>query len=367
MRADRARGSVSRALHSTLLRRVVDFARRFERKLARQAALDTPRRLAGELRSRQSIFASPPSLSFSPDASSPSPSSSTPSTPPLTFDKPNRAFLGHEEFLVSLLSEVDGVSSGGDKVVKRERKRLVKRIERELSKLDELREREWERQSQRRASEAGDATQDKVVEAAAQVVPAAPVDTAVPSTTVPDPAPLDQATTARPLAGESAMVSSDNSTGEAGNEASTLDVKPRPDTSAATCVESNEAHEPAPQPVHSPTESDVPEPAPLTADSLAALSASTSTSARLARRPSRASTTSVESETSPVVDGYVQEVLRRARDLGERVEWEEQEEVEGKAAEERAGFAAEDGRGAGAEDGSETADTGARGETGEDE
>ncbi|TNY20891.1 hypothetical protein DMC30DRAFT_396439 [Rhodotorula diobovata] len=163
------------------------------------------------------------------------------------------------------------------------------------------------------------------------------------------------------------MVSSDDSTGEIGNEASTLDVKPRPDTSAATSVDSTEAHEPAPQPVHSTTESDVPEPAPLTADSLAALSASTSTSAWLARRPSRASTTSVESETSSAVNGYVQDVLRRASDLGARFEREEQEEVEGKAPLDHAGFAEEDGRGAGAEDGGETVDREARGETGEDE
>ena len=125
--------------------------RRFEREVARQAALDTLNCLTSDLDVRLSSFSAPASLTFQ----SSSTSAST-STPPLAFGKPNSSFLGHEDFLVSLLSKIDAVSSGGDKVIKQARKDLVKRVEAELAQLDSLKEHEWERQSQRAASEAGD-------------------------------------------------------------------------------------------------------------------------------------------------------------------------------------------------------------------
>ncbi|GAA6010623.1 BAG family molecular chaperone regulator, partial [Rhodotorula paludigena] len=150
--------------------------RRFRRHVARQAALSTLASLTADFEARQSSFTAPSELAFQS-------TSSAPSTPPLAYGKANAAFLGHEEFLVSLLSKIDAVSTGGDKVVKQARKDLVRRVEAELAKLDALKEHEWERQSQRSA-EASDDEREAAdnAEGPAPSADAAAVDSAAPAT-----------------------------------------------------------------------------------------------------------------------------------------------------------------------------------------
>ncbi|GAA5857513.1 hypothetical protein JCM3766R1_000180, partial [Sporobolomyces carnicolor] len=100
---------------------------------------------------RQSAFAEPAHLEFQ---ASPTPPFTTPR---LAFVSVNGPVLSHEDFLVNLLSEIDSVESRGDRDVKRERKALVKAVEAELAKLDEIKERAWTREeSIRRTSERGE-------------------------------------------------------------------------------------------------------------------------------------------------------------------------------------------------------------------
>lgn len=120
--------------------------RRFRRHAARRSALEQLSALAKDLVTRRREFEAPAELHFQ---SSPAASdlTLTPSSAPLAYDKSNKSFLGYEDFLVSLLSKIDAVESNGDKVVQRARKGLVAQVEKELSRLDELKQHEWERQS----------------------------------------------------------------------------------------------------------------------------------------------------------------------------------------------------------------------------
>ncbi|GAA5898872.1 hypothetical protein JCM8208_005417 [Rhodotorula glutinis] len=251
--------------------------KRFERDAARQAALDTLNRLSAEFDSRLSSFASPSTLTFQ----SP-PSTSTTMTPPLAYGKPNAAFLGHEDFLVSLLSKVDAVSSGGDKVIKQARKDLVKRVEAELVKLDQLKEHEWERQSQEAASEAGEGSVHERDDASAAAAACPSADTAV---VEPEPA-LDEPTATTSSSPASALA---------------VSASAPPDTSLDMGNR-------------------------LTAETLASLPTSDTPTSTAARPRSRASTTSLDSDSSSAVNQYVGEVLRRAHELAERVEAEEEAE-----------------------------------------
>ncbi|GAA5842551.1 hypothetical protein JCM9279_003617 [Rhodotorula babjevae] len=252
--------------------------KRFERDAARQAALETLNGLSTEFDSRLSSFTSPSTLTFQ----SPPTPTSTPSTPPLAYGKPNAAFLGHEDYLVSLLSKVDAVSSGGDKVIKQARKDLVKRVEAELAKLDHLKEHEWERQSQKAASEAGEGS----VRGHEDIAAAAPSPSAAAAIAEPEPA-IDEPATATAPSSASAL---DNSTSAA------LDT-----------------------PLDESTR--------LTAELLASLPTAAATpSSTLPRPRSRASTTSHASDTSSAVDRYVAEMLRRAKELAARIDAEEEVE-----------------------------------------
>lgn len=121
--------------------------RRFRRHAARRSALDHLSTLATDLVSHRRAFEAPTELHFQ---SSPVSSDATvvpSSQQPLAYDKSNKAFLAYEDFLVSLLSKIDAVESNGDKVVQRARKELVRQVEKELGRLDELKHQEWERQS----------------------------------------------------------------------------------------------------------------------------------------------------------------------------------------------------------------------------
>ncbi|TNY18644.1 hypothetical protein DMC30DRAFT_448640 [Rhodotorula diobovata] len=276
--------------------------RRFERNVARQAALDTLNRLTSDLDARLSSFSAPASLTFQSSSTSPSTS-----TPPLAFGKPNSSFLGHEDFLVSLLSKIDAVSSGGDKVIKQARKDLVKR------------EHEWERQSQRAASEAGDRDTEHAAEAPS---PAANVESAPPVDQVPKLA--DSSSTEA-----SAVASSSSEVKAPVDESNPVPSPPagEPVAAAPSSSSMNATAEPA-RPSADAIGND---PVPLTVDAIAALSYSTpdapaDPASAVPRPPSRASTSSLASEASSTINGYVDEVLRRARELGERIDAEEEAE-----------------------------------------
>ncbi|GAA5909819.1 BAG family molecular chaperone regulator [Sporobolomyces salmoneus] len=110
--------------------------------LYRDQALEKLSSLASSFFDRQSNFVAPTSFTFE---SSPTPPFTTPR---LAFGSANSQFLSYEDYLVKLLSELDAVESRGDRQIKKERKALVKRVEAELERLDEMRERAWEQEKQ---------------------------------------------------------------------------------------------------------------------------------------------------------------------------------------------------------------------------
>ncbi|KAF1799936.1 hypothetical protein V8B55DRAFT_1542842 [Mucor lusitanicus] len=80
-------------------------------------------------------------LDFSPDGRSASPDTIPAST------AENREFLGYEDQIVKILLKLDMIESDGDEHIRNERKALVKRAETMLDKLDEYKQKEWERVS----------------------------------------------------------------------------------------------------------------------------------------------------------------------------------------------------------------------------
>ncbi|GAA5824113.1 hypothetical protein JCM11251_001527 [Rhodosporidiobolus azoricus] len=115
----------------------------------RDASLATLSTLTSSFDARRAAFSTPTTLTFQP---SPSPDHRS-SSPPLACTSSNASLLAYEDFLVSLLSDIDAVESYGDSSIRQTRKALVKRVEAELKRLDELKEREWERQSSTSGSE----------------------------------------------------------------------------------------------------------------------------------------------------------------------------------------------------------------------
>ncbi|KAL8276500.1 hypothetical protein RQP46_011101 [Phenoliferia psychrophenolica] len=115
--------------------------RHFRAHAARRTALSSLATLSSSLASQKSSFIPPTSLAFQPS------SSTTTSTPTLAYSSTNATFLAYEDFLVGLLTKVDGISSGGDKFVKSARKELVRAVEAELRSLDERKDVEWEKLS----------------------------------------------------------------------------------------------------------------------------------------------------------------------------------------------------------------------------
>ncbi|GAA5874137.1 hypothetical protein JCM3774_006749 [Rhodotorula dairenensis] len=113
---------------------------------AAAAALDSLAALAQDFAARRRSFVSPTTLSFQPATSSALTASRSP-TPPLAFESNNTPFLGYEDFLVSLLSQIDAVDSHGVREVRLARKNLVKEVEHELARLDDLKDQAWERLS----------------------------------------------------------------------------------------------------------------------------------------------------------------------------------------------------------------------------
>ncbi|GAA5840660.1 hypothetical protein JCM5353_000263 [Sporobolomyces roseus] len=238
--------------------------RQFRRHLARRNALDKISSISTSFLDRQSIFEKPSTLTFK---SSPDSTSST-TTPSLAFVSSNSPFLAYEDYLVNLLSKIDAVESGGDKVVKQERKSLVRKVEKELSRLDAMKERAWEEQVKAAKS---DLMQEN--EKAKEEVDAA-------AETKEDPSPESSAP-----------------------------------TEATTDNDDDDTLPPLPL---------------LTHDAVSSLPTSTPLSNSRSPSDSGSSTTSstlTVSSASSQVDQYISEMLRRAQKLGEQVEKMELEEM----------------------------------------
>ncbi|KAL8279435.1 hypothetical protein RQP46_008247 [Phenoliferia psychrophenolica] len=94
----------------------------------------------------QANFIPPTPLVFRPSPPSSSNDDSVPARTPeptLAYSTSNATFLAYEDHLVTLLSKIDEIASGGDPIVKEARKKLVGKVESELRKLDEIKAVEW--------------------------------------------------------------------------------------------------------------------------------------------------------------------------------------------------------------------------------
>ncbi|GAA5951893.1 hypothetical protein JCM21900_004176 [Sporobolomyces salmonicolor] len=258
--------------------------RHFRRHLARGEALSKLTSLSTSFQSRQSAFSRPPSFVFQ---SSPSPSSSRSPTPPLAFGAPIASFLASEDFLVNLLSEVDAVASGGDRAIESARKELVRKVEKELARLEAMKERAWEKRTEKASQK----------EQEADVVEMSP-------------------------------------TAEDAQASATLDVPARPavdspSPSPALAEGVSPASEPT-SPAPAADATPAPTSTPLTAHAVSTLSA---LAARVSRPPSPApsdssatsSTRSVSSGSS-AVDACLSEILRSAQKLDDAVARREEAE-----------------------------------------
>ncbi|BGP15987.1 hypothetical protein JCM10213v2_003980 [Rhodosporidiobolus nylandii] len=315
--------------------------RHFRRQSARRAALSTLSSLTSDFESRQSAFAIPSSFTFQSSAPATAVSNSGSSTPPLAYGKPNAAFLGYEDFLVSLLSKIDAVESGGDRTVKAARKDLVKRVEAELEKLDRMKEHAWEAQSQQaeearpeKEGETGavqaEAEQDLpsvFVDLSTTPVPASPPESASPISPADKPSPSPAAVQPSPTPAELVAPAAVDDAAQPSAEEPALEEPTVEESPAA--IEAPVPSSPSPA-ADLASSSDIAAPAtipaPLTYAAVAALPSSpTISSSSRPRRASRASTHSVSSEESSQLEAY-REVIRRARELGERVRQLEREE-----------------------------------------
>ncbi|GAA5978284.1 hypothetical protein JCM11641_001159 [Rhodosporidiobolus odoratus] len=282
-----------------------------------------------DFESHQSSFSAPSTLTFQPShPATPAADGSRPSTPPLTFGKPNASFLEYENFLVQLLSKIDEVQSGGDRTVKKARKELVKEVEAELARLDRMKDKAWEAQSQHEHDEE---------ETAKEVTPEAPVENtpAAKSTDVSENT-ADLLTPASSLSMDPvdslptlpAEVSVPAATTSAAQPAS------HPSTSSATTSpqQAKQVDDPVFSAKHS-TLSETSSPSTTAASPTIDFTPpeiATATALDPPSRPSsRASTRSASSssDTSTRADNAVEEVLKRAPELGEEVRRLEEEEV----------------------------------------
>lgn len=114
--------------------------------LNRRTALQTLASIDANFESNKQNFTLPENLTFQP---SPPPSDLNqaehhkPPTPKLAFSSNNHDFLAYEHGLLEMLTSIDGVQSGGDLTIRKARKNLVKKIEKELENLDKAREAAW--------------------------------------------------------------------------------------------------------------------------------------------------------------------------------------------------------------------------------
>ncbi|KAG2192454.1 hypothetical protein INT46_008891 [Mucor plumbeus] len=110
-------------------------------KIAKFEALSRIEQELDEIRQQHEDHILHVALDFSPDGRSASPDTISAST------AENREFLGYEDQIVKILLKLDMIESDGDEHIRNERKALVKRAEAMLEKLDEYKQKEWERVS----------------------------------------------------------------------------------------------------------------------------------------------------------------------------------------------------------------------------
>ncbi|BGP16017.1 hypothetical protein JCM10213_005432 [Rhodosporidiobolus nylandii] len=132
---------------------------------AHDEALSTLSALRSSFTGKRDAFTAPTALAFQPSPS-PLPDARSPS-PPLAFTSSNAPLLEFEDFLVTLLSKIDTVESHGDAPIRGERKALVREVEAELKRLDELKDSEWERQSGESGSSAAESETEEDAEMSA--------------------------------------------------------------------------------------------------------------------------------------------------------------------------------------------------------
>ncbi|KAK4704059.1 hypothetical protein P7C70_g2145, partial [Phenoliferia sp. Uapishka_3] len=134
--------------------------RHFRAHIARRTALSTLDSLTTSFVTQKSTFTIPSTLKFK-SSSTPSvsehenatsPSQPAPA-PQLAYSPSNATFLAYEDFLTTLLTMIDAISSGGDRTVRRARKDLVRNIEKELKELDDARVEQWEQTQEDAAAE----------------------------------------------------------------------------------------------------------------------------------------------------------------------------------------------------------------------
>lgn len=110
-------------------------------KIAKFEALSRIEQELDEIRQQHEDHILHVTLDFSSDGRSSSPDIISAST------AQNREFLGYEDQIVKILLKLDMIESDGDEHIRNERKALVKRAEIMLDKLDEYKQKEWERVS----------------------------------------------------------------------------------------------------------------------------------------------------------------------------------------------------------------------------
>lgn len=118
-----------------------DFPEEDPVKIAKFEALSRIEQELNEVRQQHEDHVLHATLEFSHDGRSASPDIIPAST------AENREFLGYEDQLVKILLKLDMIESDGDEHIRNERKALVKRAETMLDKLDEYKQKEWERVS----------------------------------------------------------------------------------------------------------------------------------------------------------------------------------------------------------------------------
>ena len=330
--------------------------RRFRRHAARRSALDHLSTLATDLVSHRRAFEAPTELHFQ---SSPVISDATvvpSSQQPLAYDKSNKAFLAYEDFLVSLLSKIDAVESNGDKVVQRARKELVQQVEKELGQLDELKHQEWERQSGASSpaasdveeAEEGKANKETEQEVADGESPShtRPVSTSM-ILTLASPCHAASSKSASTSDVEAAPIaeeepSDDNNHKDDVADASAADAETRADVEAPVQTESDPSAQPtelstsaatATAPASSPAQVAEDAPAQVVASPSAPLAksadpANLNTSRSLPADGATADDEDEGSSSDELESAAIEEVLKRAKALGERVEALERADAE---------------------------------------
>lgn len=117
------------------------------------AALHKLRDISHELHLVTESFTFPTSLAFAPTPSGDE------TVPALLFNKSNSGYHAQAHKLLQLLLAADGVSSGGDKDVRKQRKAIVKAIEGAIEKLEQKRDAVWTEVKDRR--ERGEESDDE--------------------------------------------------------------------------------------------------------------------------------------------------------------------------------------------------------------